>query len=51
MDLQGVFVKIRDSIKFKGFLVELLGDPEKIKSPQKIAREVDFSEPRLLQCT
>ena len=23
------------------------GDPEKIKSPQKIARKVDFSEPRL----
>ena len=27
------------------------GDPEKIKNLQKIARKVDFSEPRLLQCT
>ena len=54
MDLQGVFVKIGDFIKFKGFLVEILEsscDPEKIKKPQKIARKVDFSEPRLLQCT
>ena len=39
---------------FKGFVVEFLertGDPEKIKNPQKSARKVDFSEPRLLQCT
>ena len=37
-------------IKFKGFLVERLENrlsPEKIKNPQKIARKVDFSEPRL----
>ena len=53
-----VCVKIGDFIKFKGFLVEfpenkplVTSDPEKIKNPQKIARKVDFSEPRLLQCT
>ena len=27
------------------------GAPEKIKTPQQITREVDFSEPRFLQCT
>ena len=47
VDLQGVFVKIGDFIKFKGFLVEFLEN----KNPQKTARKVDFSGPRLLQCT
>ena len=49
-----MFVKIGDFIKFKGLFVEFLEyrlSPEKIKNPQKIARKVDFSEPRLLQCT
>ena len=49
--LQGAFVKIGGLIKFKGFLyVEFLENrlsPEKIKNTQKIARKVDFSEPRL----
>ena len=40
-----MFVKIGDFIKFKGLLAQ------KIKDPPKIARKVDFSEPRLLQCT
>ena len=48
VDLQGVFVKIGDFIKFKGFLEAIL---RKFTNPQKIARKVDFSEPRLLQCT
>ena len=53
VDLQGVFVKIGDLIKFKGFLVEFLQNKRswKNQNPQKIARKVDFSEPRLLQCT
>ena len=54
LDLQGVFIKIGDFIKFKGFLVEFqrAGVPEKkIQNPQKIATNVDFSAPRLLQST
>ena len=52
VDLQGVFVKIGDFTKFKGFL----GIPReqtivRKSNPQKIARKMDFSEPRLLQFT
>ena len=48
-----VFVKIGNFIKFKGFPVEILENRRswENKKPQKIARKVDFSEPRLLQCT
>ena len=51
--LQGVFVKIGDFVKFKGFLVEFLQSrrSSENQSPQKIAKKADFSEPRLLQCT
>ena len=53
VDLQGVFVKIGDFIKFKGLLVEFLENKRSWENqkPQKIDRKVDFSEPRLLQCT
>ena len=37
-----MFVKIRDFVKFKGFLVEFLENSEKIKNPSKIARKVFF---------
>ena len=49
MVLQGAFVKIGDFIKFKGFLVEFLENRRswEKQNPQKIARKVDFSEPRL----
>ena len=47
-----MFVKIGDFIKFKGFLVEFLREQALLrKKNQIIARKVDFSEPRLLQCT
>ena len=40
-------------IKFKGFLVEFLENRRSWENqkPPEIARKVDFSEPRLLQCT
>ena len=54
------FVRIGDFTKFKSFLVEFLENrrslrksktPRKSHTPQKTAQIVDFSEPRLLQCT
>ena len=50
VDLQGVFVKIGDVVKFKGSLVEFLENRRSCEN-QKIDRKVAFSEPRLLQCT
>ena len=49
MTLPGVFVKIGDFVKYKGFLVEFLENrrPRENQNPQKIARKIDFSEPRL----
>ena len=49
MDLQGVFVKIGDFIKFKGFLVEFLENKRSWKNqkPQENRQKLDFSEPRL----
>ena len=53
MDLQGVFVKIGDFIRFEGFLAEFLENRRSWENQtlQKITRNVDFSEPRLLQWT
>ena len=50
VDLQGVFAKIGDFMKCKGFLLEFL-ENRRLGENQKIARKVDLSEPRLLQCT
>ena len=49
----GVLVKIADFIEFKRFLLEILENKPSSENQktQKIARKVDFSEPRLLQCT
>ena len=56
MVLQGAFAKIGDLLNLKVFFwnPQRTGDPEKIENPQKIARKVDFSEPRFtmhLVCT
>ena len=54
-DLHRAFVK--NSVNLTSFrgpkVLKFQGTsaPEKIKAPHKIAREVDFSEPRLSQCT
>ena len=45
-----MFVKIGDFIKFKGFLVEIPREQALLRK-SKASRKVDFSEPRLLQCT
>ena len=49
-DLEGVFVKIGDFLSLKGpdwSSQKEWGAPEKIIRPQKVARKLDFSEPRL----
>ena len=50
MDLQGAFEKIGDFIKFQVFSSGIPTEQamlRKAKTPQKITRKVDFSEPRL----
>ena len=51
-DLQGVCVNLGDLENLKPVLEFLEnGGPERIKTLQKNVGKVDFSEPRLLQCT